>query len=85
MNTEDYIFIEVTIKTKYSNNILLDIPDLIKNYLFKNPNKHELYLNDKVNINDLIKYLANQKYLLYSNTELLHNIVSYVEGELWKT
>ncbi len=84
METSDYIFIEESIKNKYSNYILEDIVDLIKNYLFKNPTKHDLYLNKKVDVNKLIKHLANQKYLLYTNAELLHNIVSYVEGELWK-
>lgn len=75
-NTDIYIWIHY----RYKNNILPVIPCLITTYILEHPDKLNLYLDKKLNINKLLEYIASS-YKDKKTNEILNMIVEYVEGK----
>ena len=75
-NTDIYIWIHY----RYKNNILPVIPCLITTYILNNPNKLNLYLDKKLNVNKLLDYIAKE-YKDKKTNEILNMIIDYVEGK----
>lgn len=88
MQYVDFISIETPVKHKYSNHLLPEIVEPIRNYLFNNPTKREYYLSDKVDINSLIRFLVTHKSLQdkleVKESDILALIIEYVEVKTWK-
>lgn len=80
----EMIGIETRVKYKYQNLMLPEIESVIRNYLFSTPNKFNLYINDNVNVADLIRYIVNSDKLKDKleilESDLLKVIIEYVEG-----
>lgn len=80
----EMIGIETRVKYKYQNLMLPEIESVIRNYLFSNPNKFDLYINDNVNVANLIHYIVNSDKLKDKleilESDLLKVIIEYVEG-----
>ena len=62
--------------------------NILKPYLFDNPDKHDYYINKKVDVNELIKYIVNHESLKNKidilDSEILAVIKEYVEVITWK-
>ena len=84
----DKIGIETPLKAKYENNILPEIVLPIRNYLFQSPEKAKYYISNRINLDELIKYVASNKELQnnleISSNDLLPIIIEYVEVKIWK-
>ena len=76
--TKNHIFIYTAIHNKYDNDLIPKIPKLIVAYLLKNPSKVNLYLADRIQLEDLLKTLAI-KYKEKRSIKLLDEIINYVE------
>ena len=88
MQYEDLIGIETPIKYKFQNKILPELVDIIRNYLFKNPSKLNLYLDERITAEGIIRYLCSIKELRENESLtidiVLAKIVEYVEVIVWK-
>lgn len=88
MNYEGLIGIETPIKYKFQNKILPELVDIIRDYLFANPNKLMLYLDSKVTPEGILRYLSSIKELKekvdISIDEILIKIIEYVEVKVWR-
>lgn len=88
MQYEDLIGIETPIKYKFQNKILSELVDIIRNYLFKNPSKLNLYLDERITAEGIIRYLCSIKELRENESLtidiVLAKIVEYVEVIVWK-
>ncbi len=75
------IGIENHVEAKYDNRIVPEIKDIIRNYLFNNPDKFNIYINDKINVIDLIRTisrnLSNSVYV--TDAMVMDEIIKYVE------
>ena len=58
MRYEDLIGIETPIKYKFQNKMIPELVEIIRDYLFINPNKLNLYLSENVTIENLLRYLV---------------------------
>lgn len=74
--TDIYIWIHY----RYQNNILPIIPCLITTYILDNPNKLEIYLDKKLNVNKMLDYIASE-YKNSKSNKILEMIIDYVEGK----
>lgn len=85
MRYEDYIGIETPITYKYNNNLIPELPNIIKDFLFQNPGKAMLYLDKSILVDDVIKVVALNKDLQSkANIEpldIMKVIIEYVEVE----
>ena len=84
MNYEDYIGIETPVKYRFQNNKIPEIVPAIRDYLFANPDKCELFFKKKIDVEALIRHIALNKELQNNpNIEpknLMKPILEYVEG-----
>lgn len=84
MRYEDYIGIETPITYKFNNNLLPGLPNIIRDYLFQNPEKTCLYLDKSLTVDDVIKAVALNKDLqskaIIEPSDILNVIIEYVEG-----
>lgn len=75
------IGIENHVESKYDNRIVPEIKNIIRDYLFNNPDKFNIYINDKINVIDLIRTisrnLSNSVYV--TDAMVLEEIIKYVE------
>ena len=84
MRYEDLIGIETPIKYKFQNKMLPELVEIIRDYLFINPNKLNLYLSENVTIENLLRYLVTidelKKNYDLSTGDILKEIIKFVEG-----
>ena len=84
MRYEDLIGIETPIKYKFQNKMIPELAEIIRDYLFKNPNKLDLYLSENVTIENLLRYLVTIDELKnnydLSIGDILKEIIKFVEG-----
>lgn len=64
--------IYVSIHNKFKNPILPKLPDYITSYLLENPQQISLYLNENIQVEELLKALK-------PNQNLLPQIITYME------
>lgn len=84
MKYEDLIGIETPVKYKFQNKMLPELVEIIRDYLFENPNKFSLYLSENVTVENLLRYLITVDVLKnnydLSTGDILKEIIKYVEG-----
>ena len=84
MRYEDLIGIETPIKYKFQNKMIPELVEIIRDYLFINPNKLNLYLSENVTIENLLRYLVTidelKKNYDLSTGDILKEIIKFVEG-----
>ena len=84
MKYEDLIGIETPIKYKFQNKMIPELVEIIKDYLFENPSKFNLYLSENVTVENLLRYLVTVDTLKnnydLSTGDILKEIIKYVEG-----
>ena len=84
MRYEDLIGIETPIKYKFQNKMIPELAEIIRDYLFKNPNKLDLYLSENITVDNLLRYLVTIDELKnnydLSIGDILKEIIKYVEG-----
>ena len=84
MKYEDLIGIETPIKYKFQNKMIPELAEIIRDYLFKNPNKLELYLSENITVDNLLRYLVTIDELKnnydLSTGDILKEIIKFVEG-----
>ena len=75
------IGIENHVEAKYDNRIIPEIKNIIRDYLFNNPDKFNIYINDKINVIDLIRTISRNlsDKLCITNSMILDEIIKYVE------
>lgn len=83
MKYEDYICIETQVKYKYQNILIPEIVSIIRDYLFQYPDKRSIYIDKRINVNDLIRFIATNKNLQQKPNiepkDILDLIKEYVE------
>ena len=62
---------------KYHNNIIKELPELLCEFLHKNPNYMEILDNNFINLDEILYWLKNKPYK--NRKELLEWILMYVE------
>ena len=84
MRYEDLIGIETPIKYKFQNKMIPELVEIIRDYLFINPNKLNLYLSENITVDNLLRYLVTIDELKnnydLSIGDILKEIIKYVEG-----
>lgn len=84
MKYEDLIGIETPIKYKFQNKMIPELVEIIRDYLFKNPNKLALYLSEDITVDNLLRYLVTIDELKnnydLSTGDILKEIIKFVEG-----
>lgn len=70
--------IAIWIKNKYQNNIIPRIPEYVTKYVFEHKDKYKLYLNENININDILTFIANE-FKQNRNAKVIDLIIEYVE------
>ena len=84
MKYEDLIRIETPVKYKFQNKMIPELVEIIRDYLFENPSKFNLYLSENVTVENLLRYLVTVDTLKnnydLSTGDILKEIIKYVEG-----
>ena len=84
MKYEDLIGIETPVKYKFQNKMIPELVEIIRDYLFENPNKFSLYLSENVTVENLLRYLITVDTIKnnfdLSTGDILKEIIKYVEG-----
>ena len=84
MRYEDLIGIETPIKYKFQNKMIPELVEIIKDYLFENPSKFNLYLSENVTVENVLRYLITVDTLKnnydLSTGDILKEIIKYFEG-----
>lgn len=84
MKYEDLIGIETPVKYKFQNKMIPELVEIIRDYLFENPSKFNLYLSENVTVENLLRYLVTVDTLKnnydLSTGDILKEIVKFVEG-----
>lgn len=84
MKYEDLIGIETPVKYKFQNKMIPELVEIIRDYLFENPSKFNLYLSENVTVENLLRYLVTVDTLKnnydLSTGDILKEIIKYVEG-----
>ena len=84
MRYEDLIGIETPIKYKFQNKMIPELVEIIRDYLFKNLNKLDLYLSENITVDNLLRYLVTIDELKnnydLSIGDILKEIIKFVEG-----
>ena len=84
MKYEDLIGIETPVKYKFQNKMIPELVEIIRDYLFENPSKFNLYLSEKVTVENLLRYLVTVDTLKnnydLSTGDILKEIIKFVEG-----
>ena len=71
----DYNDIKISL-SKFKNYQILEIPSIITNYIIRNPDTYERFLDRRKNINDLLSHIhLTFDVLKYYNEEDLLNII----------
>ncbi len=75
------IGIENQVEMKYGNQIIPEIKDLIRDYLFNNPDKFNLYINDKIDVNKMLRTVSRElaKVPEINHAIILNKIIELVE------
>ena len=84
MKYEDLIGIETPVKYKFQNKMIPELVEIIRDYLFENPIKFNLYLSENVTVENVLRYLITVDTLKnnfdLSTGDILKEINKYVEG-----
>lgn len=84
MRYEDLIGVETPIKYKFQNKMIPELVEIIRDYLFMNPNKLDLYLSENITLDNLLRYLVTIDELKnnydLSTGDILKEILKFVEG-----
>ena len=84
MKYEDLIGVETPIKYKFQNKMIPELVEIIRDYLFENPSKFNLYLSENVTVENILRYLITVDTLKsnydLSTGDILKEIIKYVEG-----
>ena len=84
MKYEDLIGIETPVKYKFQNKMIPELVEIIRDYLFENPSKFNLYLSENVTVENVLRYLITVDTLKnnydLSTGDILKEIIKYVEG-----
>ena len=74
------IDINIWVHNRFKNNIIPVLPCLITTYLISNPEKLNLYLDKKLNVNKLLTHIASV-YKDNKQLKLIDLITNYVENQ----
>ena len=69
--------IYVWINHKYKNNVFNKLPMIVWTYLIDYPEKVDLYLDEKIVLDELLEYLSKQ--LLTEEVSIIDLIIKFVE------
>ena len=75
------IRIENHVERIYDNVIISEIKNIIRDYLFNNPNKFNIYINENINKDKLLRTISrnlSDKNCI-TNSMILDEIIKYVE------
>ena len=77
----DESFIYESIKDRYTNPIIKDLPKIITTYILNNPSTHKTFLDNKIKIKSLLKYLKDNLCLSNpSSKEIIIKTLSYINS-----
>ena len=80
MNTDLLVDIQNTIEYKFNNHIYPEIVNIIKDYIFINPDKLNIYKNTKVTPLLLLKNLAKKEELIKGEGNIsVNEITNYIK------
>ena len=83
MKYEDYIGIETPIKFKYQNLLIPELVPIIRDYLFHYPNKINLYMDKRINVDNLIRFISKSENLKNNYNiepvDILNVVKEYIE------
>ena len=80
MNTDLLVDIQNTVEYKFKNHIYPEITNIIKDYLFVNPDKLNIYKNTKVTPLLLLKNLAKKEELIKGEGNIsVNEIINYIK------
>ncbi len=65
------------IEDKYKNNVIVELPIMIIEYLHIHPNYFDLFMSKYITVNDILYFLRNKLYK--SKVELMNLIIKYIE------
>lgn len=76
-----YIGIENHVERIYDNKIIPEIKKIIKDYLFNNPDKFNIYINKNIDVNKMLRTISRElaKAPEINQAIVLSNIINYVE------
>lgn len=75
MNTDLLVDIQNTVEYKFKNHIYPEIVNIIKDYLFVNPGKLEIYKNTKVTPYLLLKNLSKKDELINGEGNITVDVI----------
>ena len=80
MTTDDYVEIQNLIEYKFQNHIYPNLVNILKDYLYANPNKVEIYRKTKVTPILLLQNLSLKEDLISGNINVTHElIIKYIK------
>ena len=80
MNTDLLVEIQNTIEYKFNNHIYPEIVNIIRDYVFINPDKLNIYKNTKVTPLLLLKNLAKKEELIKGEGNIsVNEIINYIK------
>ncbi len=80
MTTDDYVEIQNLVEYKFKNHIYPDLVNIIKDYLYVNPDKFDIYKKTKVTPTLLLENLSLKEELISGNVNVTHKlIIKYIK------
>jgi hypothetical protein len=83
MKYEDYIGIETPIKYKYQNLLIPELVPIIRDYLFQYPEKVKIYMDKRINVDNLIRFISKSEKLKNNYNiepvDILNVVKEYIE------
>ena len=70
MTTDDYVEIQNLVEYKFKNHIYPDLVNIIKDYLYVNPDKFDIYKKTKVTPTLLLENLSLKEELISGNVNV---------------
>jgi hypothetical protein len=80
MNADLLVDIQNTVEYKFKNHIYPDLVNIIKDYLYVNPDKFDIYKKTKVTPTLLLENLSLKEELISGNVNVNHKlIIKYIK------
>ena len=80
MTTDNYIAIQNLVEHKFQNHIYPDLVNIIKDYLYLNPDKIEIYKKTRVTPIQLLENLSLKEDLINGNENVTNkSLIKYIK------
>ncbi len=80
MTTDNYIEIQNIVEHKFQNHIYPDLVNIIKDYLYLNPDKIEIYKKTRVTAIQLLENLSLKEDLINGNENVTNkSLIKYIK------